>query len=91
LFAPYQYLKEIDMSNLQKIASILRSTADDLRADNDAADRRAALDKMVEQVKADMVVLGKIHKQVFPKGCAISIEQEKALMAGCFPIVGEKK
>lgn len=78
------------MNNLQKIASIIQVTTDEIREDNDRAERKAKLDMVVKQVYADMERLSKIHKQVFPNGCAISVEQEKALMAGCFPIVSVK-
>lgn len=64
-----------------KIASIMDDITRELSTDNDNAERAAKLRRMVSQVNDDAAKLKKIHKSVFPKGAAVSPQEEARFMA----------
>ena len=75
--------------NLNQVAAIIDDATRELAADNDKAERKAALDAMVAQVKADAEQAAKRYKKLFPNGVTITVQQEIELMRSCFPMVSQ--
>jgi len=75
--------------NLNQVAAIIDDVTRELAADNDKAERKAALDAMVAQVKADAEQAAKRYKKLFPNGATVTVRQEIELMRSCFPMVAK--
>lgn len=74
----------------KQVAAIIDDATRELAEDNDKAERKAALDAMVAQVKADAAKLQANYRKVLPNGAALTVAQEVKLMRESFPMVAVK-